>query len=434
MPTEDVIDRRIRREICKILWNIARGAQPGAAVRFKPGQLAAVDRAAVELMEMYEVAADQVIAELYEDWKATNRWADPSETHFAGILTMVATGLMRDPNLEEVLLKGRVPQFAIEMRGDDLVWTGDLADKANPNTRRPRRGRGPSLKCPCGAMMVPAGTVKQGGQTRYRAECPNCHDARYALAPYKRNPEIPTEEEYLGETLGSPSLTQNPPWQDLPGARRVLTRQIERSPEPSWVMDPLAPNLYATHVRSVDSDLEHGASRRRGLRGNPSFPSCPACGAKMHPGIGNTLVCRSCGVRADARRHGDTWEIDRITTRPPTHGERQGRPPGVPNPGHKFVGGHVVVWPRRTPTDQELADALRYITNEYTLADGGIDGEMWAEGLAFSRYPAGYAALEGARSMKAQLTDHQWQEIAARADYLRFEQGEAPRFAPEGFQ
>lgn len=91
----------------------------------------------------------------------------------------------------------------------------------------------------------------------------------------------------------------------------------------------------------------------------------------------------------------------------------------------------------RVPTDEEIASAWRYIENEYTLKEGNVDGEQWAEGLAFGR-PIGELAkvdptwhrelMEAARHVRPQLTDEKWSMIAARADRLRAEQNEVAKF------
>ncbi|HET9061827.1 MAG TPA: hypothetical protein VFO62_00930 [Candidatus Binatia bacterium] len=91
----------------------------------------------------------------------------------------------------------------------------------------------------------------------------------------------------------------------------------------------------------------------------------------------------------------------------------------------------------RVPTDDEIAAAWRYIENEYTLKEGNVDGEQWAEGLAFGR-PIGELAkvdpswhrelMAAAKHVRPQLTEDQWAMIAARADRLRADQGEVAKF------
>lgn len=80
----------------------------------------------------------------------------------------------------------------------------------------------------------------------------------------------------------------------------------------------------------------------------------------------------------------------------------------------------------RLPTIDELARALRHISNEYVIVDS-IDGEQWAEGLAFGRYDD-TASRWTAEEMFKQFTVGQWLRIAARANYLAQEQMEAPRY------
>lgn len=95
----------------------------------------------------------------------------------------------------------------------------------------------------------------------------------------------------------------------------------------------------------------------------------------------------------------------------------------------------------RTPSLKEIAYAFRYLDHEYYLK-GDIDGEMWAEGLAFGvpdrrdRQPRPDSGLtdydvQVAREVFPQLTEQQWRALAARADYLRGEQEEDPRYARE---
>jgi hypothetical protein len=91
----------------------------------------------------------------------------------------------------------------------------------------------------------------------------------------------------------------------------------------------------------------------------------------------------------------------------------------------------------RVPTLEELASAWYFIEHEYTLKEGNIDGEQWAEGLAFGRSidglkkadPVEYRELLAmAKDFKGQLSDDNWAMIAARADRLRVDQGEVPKF------
>lgn len=81
----------------------------------------------------------------------------------------------------------------------------------------------------------------------------------------------------------------------------------------------------------------------------------------------------------------------------------------------------------RVPTIDELARALRYIESEYKLG-GSIDGEQWAEGLAFGKYAGDAEHRREARGLFKQLSHGEWLRIAERANYLAREQGEAPRY------
>lgn len=91
----------------------------------------------------------------------------------------------------------------------------------------------------------------------------------------------------------------------------------------------------------------------------------------------------------------------------------------------------------RVPTFQELKYALAYIEVEFIMPTRGactqIDGEMWAEGLAFAsmigRVEGVYFNIDHAvKEIYPQLSESDWKSIAARADYLRAEQGLAPVF------
>jgi hypothetical protein len=87
----------------------------------------------------------------------------------------------------------------------------------------------------------------------------------------------------------------------------------------------------------------------------------------------------------------------------------------------------------RTPTDQELADALCYIEREFVIRDGLISGEHWAEGLAMhdavAYFPASADHIAQVRAVRPQLSESAWIGIAERADYLRFSEAMAPRFS-----
>jgi hypothetical protein len=114
-----------------------------------------------------------------------------------------------------------------------------------------------------------------------------------------------------------------------------------------------------------------------------------------------------------------------------THYARPNPPlDGLPAPKDWPRGGYGVQ-PNpplpKPPTVDRIARAFGYIEREFTLKDGIIDGEMWAEGLAFHGpdRPDEFH-LEQARAARSQLTDDQWVDIAARAQYLRMEQGLSP--------
>lgn len=82
----------------------------------------------------------------------------------------------------------------------------------------------------------------------------------------------------------------------------------------------------------------------------------------------------------------------------------------------------------RLPTVDELARGLSYVEREYTLAEGNIDGEQLAEGLAFGRYAGDAEDKRWARELLDQISAAKWLRIAERANYLSREQDEAPRY------
>jgi hypothetical protein len=74
----------------------------------------------------------------------------------------------------------------------------------------------------------------------------------------------------------------------------------------------------------------------------------------------------------------------------------------------------------RSPSDEEIAKALHYVLNEFTLADGRIDGEQLAEGFAFGRPE--YVDAEDraqARALRPAFTEAQWESILARSEWLK---------------
>lgn len=83
----------------------------------------------------------------------------------------------------------------------------------------------------------------------------------------------------------------------------------------------------------------------------------------------------------------------------------------------------------RVPTVDELACALSYIENEFLLEDGQIDGEQWAEGLAFGRYPGCERDKVAAGEILPQLSRSEWARLTARADHLAEGEGMQPKFA-----
>jgi hypothetical protein len=82
----------------------------------------------------------------------------------------------------------------------------------------------------------------------------------------------------------------------------------------------------------------------------------------------------------------------------------------------------------RMPTIDELARAFRYIEREFVIKGGRIDGEHWAEGLAFGRYAGDAEAKFQAKEALKQLPHAEWLRIAERANYLAQEQGEDARY------
>ena len=83
----------------------------------------------------------------------------------------------------------------------------------------------------------------------------------------------------------------------------------------------------------------------------------------------------------------------------------------------------------RMPTLDEIARALRYVEAEYVIKDGKVDGEQWAEGLAFGQRIAADAEDKArAKEVVGQFPDGAWMRVAERADYLAREQGEPARY------
>lgn len=86
----------------------------------------------------------------------------------------------------------------------------------------------------------------------------------------------------------------------------------------------------------------------------------------------------------------------------------------------------------RVPTIDELAHAFSYIEREYVIKEGRIDGEQWAEGLAFGqRYAIDVEDTRQAQAAAAQLSRGAWLRIAERANHLARDQGEAARYLRE---
>lgn len=82
----------------------------------------------------------------------------------------------------------------------------------------------------------------------------------------------------------------------------------------------------------------------------------------------------------------------------------------------------------RMPTIDELSRALRYIEHEFVIRDGRIDGEQWAEGLAFGRHAGDAEGKLLAKEALEQLPRAAWLRLAERANYLAQQQGEAARY------
>jgi len=82
----------------------------------------------------------------------------------------------------------------------------------------------------------------------------------------------------------------------------------------------------------------------------------------------------------------------------------------------------------RKPTIDEIAHALSYVEREYAVK-GDINGEQWAEGLAFGqRSSIDMTDKALAKEMLKLLPEADWLLIAERANYLAQEQGEAARY------
>lgn len=77
----------------------------------------------------------------------------------------------------------------------------------------------------------------------------------------------------------------------------------------------------------------------------------------------------------------------------------------------------------RLPTINELAHAFSYIEREYSLKDGRISSEQWAEGLAFGQnYSVDSTDRHQANEAFKQLSEGTWLRIAERANYIAREQ------------
>jgi hypothetical protein len=93
----------------------------------------------------------------------------------------------------------------------------------------------------------------------------------------------------------------------------------------------------------------------------------------------------------------------------------------------------------RIPTEQELAGALAYCAREFRprTDDEGhavIRSEDLAEGLAFSYPDHGTFGPEYLRAARDTLSMHDvdhWLHLAARADWLRSDEGMQPLYAHE---
>lgn len=405
-------DYTIRRWVAARLWSSASGRP---VLGKYPDE---ADRAATELMELYEFVNDATIEDLYDDWykeieklKGTDEEQESATSdYFGDLLAKEALGMARQATFESVVTK--IPRFAVNFDGKELTWDGDSED------------------------LQPWGGIQRGKGFRAR-----------------RNPAIPSQESYLGETLGSPEFISNPRHRRTPEERarrkqRSQDRQDRRANElrdevmaamrqhgsleyPQGFRDAL--NVYRLGGREErilmgmarDGYIERRSDGRwyaspgmESMRFSEEVPNpaCPACGAHIASGA---QTCPSCGIRVRAGSG-----LTAIPVEPPRHlVTRRGRPPGVPvgNPGAYVRVG-------RMPTDAELASAWRYIEREYTLKEGVVDGEQWAEGLAFGDYEGTADDRATVAEMKPQLTEVQWRSIAYRADYIRADQGIAPKF------
>ena len=465
---------------------------------------AAAKHAADDLVKLYTHANGKSPRELMPEGRDLGQWG-----YALGVQALREGGTTwrRVSRFDRLPRWVVVPKFKVEFHGDELEWSGELADGS------------------------PTGWNNSG----------------------RRNPTIPSEEEYLGETLGAPEINpagkrwfvfyyegtwRKKPKQywgpfstrndaiatrdkdaakyDTPFTRYKIQSLSDRQFAEIWGSEPhhalsatgtarkdnpAADRYYIGHRdgAEVEIDAEHGkfdtlddalevarkmdaATRHRSLivRQGNAYEQGSAWYTDVtlySIATGELLLQQNphwdkseiqsllfdvhhfseAQAKAWARQHGfhygdvdNTANYHRLRQFPPAGGPcrtielghdgikavvcsvARGKPPWIANPGHKFIGGRVSVWPRRTPTIEEIAAAWHYIDNEYTLKDGGVDGEQWAEGLAFWTYAPSRDELAVAREIKPQLTDAQWQSIAARADYLRFEQHEPPRYAPEG--
>lgn len=394
-------ESEIKMVLAMELWLVAKN-QPATHVPH------AAHDAASDLLALYKAALHpHTLTKFYDEWHAYMRDAygndaivgAPTTTRFAGVIMgMTVKGRMfgtpRENAAFEIVYgdltnhKPR-PSFQIRLEAGELEWSGELPDDTNR------------------AIGVVATKAHRTA----------------------RNPSIPSEAEYLGETLGAPTLNPGGKhwyvffWENL--------REKPKSYQGPFTLESSARTAMNQEIRKY-GDADRSAYRIKHLTeseftkiwgappvfSNPCHnPACPACGAHLAAGASS---CPSCGIRVRAGAEGVATPLES-----PRHiVTRKGRPPGVPagNPGAYVRVG-------RMPTDTELASAWRYIDAEFRFGpDDVVDGEQWAEGLAFGQYEGTAADRAAVAEMKPQLTEVQWRSIAYRADHLRADQGLAPKF------
>ena len=82
----------------------------------------------------------------------------------------------------------------------------------------------------------------------------------------------------------------------------------------------------------------------------------------------------------------------------------------------------------RSPSDEELAAALRYCMANFRLSGGLVMATQWAEGLARAIAPGDDEHLAMVRRVRPGFSESGWRRVTLLADTIRRELGLKPRF------